>query len=97
MSVEKLLEAYSDRHRDEVLLVHGTINGEPDVIMVFRGFSSSLMQATAYDPDIPVLPSDAEIHTVDRVKSPYQPEAPEFIEQGIPGNRFLARLTQPNP
>ena len=90
MSLEKQLEAYSDRHRDEVLLVHATIDGEPDLVMIFRGFSSSLMRATAYDPDIPVLPDSAVIDTIDRVNSPYIPEAPDYLEQGIPSDRFLA-------
>lgn len=92
MTTEKQLEAYSDRHRDEVFLVHILINGEPDLIMVFRGFSSSLMRPTAYDPDVPVLPESATIETVDRVRSPYIPDAPDFIEEGIPGDRFLATL-----
>ena len=92
MSLEKRLEAYSDRHRDEVLLVHAIIEGEADLIMVFRGFSSSLSQATAYDPDIPVLPDSAVVETIDRLKAPYTPDAPEFIEQGIPGDHFLSRI-----
>ncbi|MGD1936147.1 MAG: hypothetical protein ACFCA4_01125 [Cyanophyceae cyanobacterium] len=92
MTVEKQLEAYSDRHRDEVLLVHATIDGEADTIMIFRGFSSSLSRATAYDPDVPVLPESATIQTIDRVKSPYIPEFPQFIERDIPGDRFIAQL-----
>lgn len=90
MSLEKQLEAYSDRHRDEVLLVHAIIDGETDLIMVFRGFSSSLVRPTSYDPDIPVLPASASIETIDRVRSPYVPESPDFIEQGIPSDRFFA-------
>ena len=95
MSIEKQLEAYSDRQRDEVLLVHAMIAGESDLIMIFRGFSSSLMRATAYDPDMPVLPDSAIIDTIDRVKSPYMPDAPDYIEQGIPGEQFLAQLSNP--
>ncbi len=94
MSLEKRLEAYSDRHRDEVLLVNALIEGEANLIMVFRGFSSSLSQATAYDPDVAVLPDSAVIESIDRVRAPYNPDAPEVLEEGIPGDRFLSRIAE---
>ena len=53
------LEEYTRLHPAEVLLVTATVDGEPDQVMVYRGFSSSLMRPTAADPEIPVLPDTA--------------------------------------
>lgn len=77
------LEQYTIRHPQEVLLVNIRVNGEPDQIAIFKGFSSSLMRPTAYDPDVPVLPEDAEIFTIDRLESPFDPAAPRYIQQGL--------------
>jgi hypothetical protein len=77
------LEQYTIRHPYEVLLVSIKVNGEPDQIAIFKGFSSSLMRSTAYNPDIPVLPEDAEIVTIDRLESPFDPAAPRYIQQGL--------------
>jgi len=77
------LEQYTLKHPQEVLLVHATVAGQPDQVLVFRGMSSSLMQPTAFDPDVPVLPDDAIIHTIDRLASPYQPSNPTYLQQGL--------------
>jgi hypothetical protein len=77
------LEQYTIKHPQEVLLVSIKVNGEPDQIAIFKGFSSSLMRSTAYDPDIPVLPEDAEILMIDRLESPFDPAAPQYIQQGL--------------
>ncbi len=77
------LEQYTLKRPQEVLLVTAIIAGEDDQIAVFRGFSSSLMRPTAFDPDVPVLPNDATILTIDRVASPYDPEQPRYIQQGL--------------
>jgi hypothetical protein len=36
-----------------------SIADDQDKIAVFKGFSSSLMQSTAFDPDVPLLPDEA--------------------------------------
>ncbi|WP_421657863.1 hypothetical protein [Leptothermofonsia sp. ETS-13] len=77
------LEKYTEKRRQEVLLVTAEVNGEPDQIVVFRGFSSSLMRSTAFDPDVPVLPDDATILTVDRLLGPYDPANPQYLQQGL--------------
>ncbi|MBD1914022.1 MULTISPECIES: hypothetical protein [unclassified Leptolyngbya] len=82
-SIGQRLEKYTIKHPDEVLLVTVTIKGEMDQIAIFRGFSSSLMRPTAFDPDIPVLPDDSEIVSIDRLAAPYNPENPRYLEQGI--------------
>ncbi len=54
-----------------------------DVILIFKGFSSSLMQPTNPDPDVPVLPPQAKIVSIDRLASPYTPEHPTYLDQNL--------------
>ncbi|MBS3026238.1 MAG: hypothetical protein HCA25_03840 [Dolichospermum sp. DET50] len=82
-SVGKRLEQYTVKKSQEVLIVTVEIDDEPDQIAVFKGFSSSLMRPTAYDPDVPVLPDTAKIITIDRIASPYNPDAPLYLQQDI--------------
>lgn len=77
------LEKYTTKRPLEVLLVVVEIAGESDQIAIFKGFSSSLMRPTAADPEIPVLPDDAKILSIDRVASPYNPDSPRYIQQGL--------------
>lgn len=77
------LEQYTLKRPQEVLLVTAIIAGETDQVAIFRGFSSSLMRPTAFDPDVPVLPQDATILTIDRLTSPYDPNQPHYIQQGL--------------
>lgn len=82
-SVGKRLEQYTSRRLQEVLIVHAEIDGEPDQIAIFKGYSSSLMRSTDSDPDVPVLPDNAKIVSIERVASPYNPESPLYIQQGL--------------
>lgn len=82
-SVGKRLEQYTAKRSHEVLLVDVEINGELDRIAIFKGFSSSLMRPTAFDPEVPVLADTAKILTIDRVASPYNPQSPRYIQQGL--------------
>lgn len=82
-SVGKRLEQYTRVRSQEVLLVNIEIAGELDQIAIFKGFSSSLMRPTAFDPDVPVLSDQAKIITIDRVASPYNPQSPRYIQQGL--------------
>lgn len=77
------LEQYTLKRPQEVLLVTAEVAGEPDQVAVFKGFSSSLMRPTAFDPDVPVLPDGAVIVAIDRLHGPLQPDNPRYIEQGI--------------
>jgi hypothetical protein len=88
----KRLEQYTLLHPKEVLLVKAEIEGEPDEISIFKGFSSSLMRATAFDPDIPVLPEGAVIHSIDRLLSPYNPAQPHFIQRDLSWADVLSLL-----
>ncbi|MBE9259135.1 hypothetical protein [Dolichospermum sp. LEGE 00246] len=82
-SISKRLEQYTVKKSQEVLIINVEIDGEPDQIAVFKGFSSSLMRPTAYDPDVPVLPDTATIITIDRIASPYNPDSPHYLQQDI--------------
>lgn len=94
MTPEKRLEQYTLRFPQEVLLLDVELEGEADRILIFKGFSSSLMNPTAYDPDIPVLAEDAKILSIDRASSPYNPDNPQYIEQGISWETMQKRLTE---
>jgi hypothetical protein len=77
------LEQYTAKCPHEVLIVRAEIEGELDEIAIFKGFSSSLTRQTAFDPDVPVLPEGANIISIDRVASPYNPESPRYLQQGL--------------
>ena len=82
-SIGKRLEQYTIKRPQEVLIINVAVGSEEDTIAIFKGFSSSLMRPTAFDPDVPVLPDGAKILSIDRVATPYNPEAPRYIQQGL--------------
>ena len=82
-SVGIRLEQYTAKRSHEVLLVTVEIGGHRDQIAIFKGFSSSLMRPTAFDPEVPVLSEQAKIIMIDRVASPYNPHSPRYIQQGL--------------
>ena len=91
------LEQYTLKRKREVLVVNlETATGEPDMVMIYGGFSSSLMTATAFDPDIPVIAPDSKIISIDRLASPYNPDNPEYIEPGLTLEAMEKILTEMN-
>ncbi|WP_066378367.1 DUF7734 family protein, partial [Anabaena sp. CA = ATCC 33047] len=80
-SIGKRLEQYTIKRPQEVLLVTVEIGEEQDKVAIFKGFSSSLMRPTAFDPEVAVIPDEATIMTVDRIASPYNPESPRYIQR----------------
>ena len=93
-NIGKSLEQYTIACPQEVLLVTAQIDGETDRIAIFKGFSSSLMRSTAFDPDIPVLPDNAEILSIDRVASPYNPDNPQYLERDLTWETLQPRLAR---
>ncbi|PSB19678.1 hypothetical protein C7B65_10310 [Phormidesmis priestleyi ULC007] len=87
------LEQYTLKRPDEVLLVSIEVDGQPDEIAVFKGFSSSLMNPTAFDPDVPVVPDRAEILSIDRLQSPYNPNDPRYLQKGMAWGEFQSLLS----
>lgn len=88
------LEQYTLKRPQEVLLVTAEIEGESDQVMIFKGFSSSLVRSTAYDPDIPILPETAEIVAIDRLQAPFNPALPQYIQQKITWDEMQALLRE---
>ena len=82
-SIGQRLEQYTSKRREEVLIVTLEIAGEMDRVMIFNGFSGSLMHPTSYDPDVPVIPPEAKIIQIDRASSPYNPDEPNYLQQGL--------------
>ncbi|NEP80699.1 MAG: hypothetical protein F6K17_11340 [Okeania sp. SIO3C4] len=93
-SISHRLEQYTIKKPNEVLIIKVEIDGEPDEIAIFKGFSSSLMRPTAFDPDIPVLPETAKIISIDLVASPYNPESPTYIKQGLTREQMQSLLLE---
>ncbi|GAB1541781.1 hypothetical protein NUACC21_44540 [Scytonema sp. NUACC21] len=93
-SIGKRLEQYTIKRPQEVLLVTVEIAGEEDQIAIFKGFSSSLVRSTAFDPEVPVLQDEAKIIKIDRAASPYNPEAPRYIQQDISWENMQSLLSQ---
>ncbi|MBW4521217.1 MAG: hypothetical protein KME16_16145 [Scytolyngbya sp. HA4215-MV1] len=77
------LEQYTLKRPREMLLVKAEIEGELDQVAIFKGFSSSLMRPTAFDPDVPILPENAKIISVDRLEGPYNPQTPRYLQQDL--------------
>ncbi|CAI5467110.1 unnamed protein product [Closterium sp. Yama58-4] len=82
------VEQYTERVPGEVVVLNALVDGEEDEVVVFRGFSSSLVLPTASDPSDPVLPASAAISSVDRVRGPFNPARMEYIQQGMRWEEF---------
>ena len=93
-SLAKRLEQYTIARPREVLIVTAEIDGQSDRVLIFKGFSSSLMRPTAFDPDVRVLPEGATIIAIDRLESPYNPDAPRYIQQGLTRDGIQPLLTE---
>lgn len=87
------LEQYTLQNPQEVLRVEIEVNGESDQVMIYKGVSSSLMRSTAFDPDIAMIPEDSKIIGIDRLQSPYNPDQPMYIQQGLVWEEFELLLS----
>jgi hypothetical protein len=50
------------------------------------------MRATSADLEEAVLPPNAIIGKIDRIKGPYNPAKPKYIEEGLSWNQFVSFL-----
>jgi hypothetical protein len=91
-SIGRRLEQYTIQRPHEVLLVSVDVDGQPDQVAIFKGFSSSLMNPTSFDPDVPILPDHAEVRSIDRLEGPYNPNSPRYIEKGLSWEAFESLL-----
>ena len=46
------------------------------------------------DPEVPVLQEQAKILNIDRVASPYSPQSPRYIQQGLTWESFQPLLLE---
>lgn len=86
------LEQFTLKQPQLVLLVRANVDGEADEVLIFRGFSSSLMHPTAADPEVPVLPENAEIVAIDIMVGPYNPTTPQYLHRELPWADMLPLL-----
>lgn len=86
------LEAFTEKVKNEVLLVHAEVEGEEDEVLIFKGYSSSIMRPTAIDPAEPVLPEDSKIVCIDRIRAPYNPSNVQYVAEGVSWDAFLGVL-----
>lgn len=91
-SIGRRLEQYTIKCPQELLLVSAEVEGEADEITIFKGFSSSLVRPTAFDPDVPVLPDTAKIIAIARLESPYNPHSPRYLQQGLTWDEMRSLL-----
>jgi hypothetical protein len=94
LTIAQRLEKYTLKKPQEVLLVEVEIEGQEDQIIIFKGFSSSLMGQTSFDPDLPVLPAAAKIIKIDRLVSPYNPDEPNYIQKGLTWEQMQKLLSE---
>ncbi len=88
------LERYTAKRPGEVLIVTAEIDAQADRIVIFKGFSSSLTRPTSADPDVPVLPDSARIIAIDRAASPYNPDNPQYLQQGLTAETMQPLLAE---
>ncbi|CAN6281670.1 unnamed protein product [Urochloa humidicola] len=86
------MERYTEDARDQALLVKARVDDEVELVLVFKGFSSSLSGGTAADPSRSILPERAIIQSVDVVKGPFDPNNIEYLEKGLQWDDFKSRL-----
>lgn len=77
------LEELSRSRPDRVLRLTGELPGDHGLeafeLLIFRGFSSSVSHPTAFDPDQPALPADAQIAAAELLQGPLNPLAEERL------------------
>lgn len=86
------LESISRDRPDRALRLQGRMgDGEALEVVIFRGFSSSLTHPTAFDPDQPLLPSEARIESAVLLQAPLNPAADQVLAGPRPAQDFLDR------
>lgn len=84
------LESISRDRPDRALRLQGRMgDGEALEVVIFRGFSSSLTHPTAFDPDQPLLPSEARIESAVLLQAPLNPAAEQVLAGPRPAQDFL--------
>lgn len=69
-----------------------TTTREPFELLLYRGFSSSVTHATAFDPDRPALPEGAVIESAELLDGPLDP----LRERSLSGPRSVEAFLTPS-
>ena len=86
------LESISRDRPDRALRLQGRMgDGEALEVVIFRGFSSSLTHPTAFDPDQPLLPSEARIESAVLLQAPLNPAVEQVLAGPRPAQDFRDR------
>lgn len=93
-AIAQKLEAYSQSHPEEVLLINTMDGDTEDQVMIFKGFSSSLMRPTDFNPDNSVFTAEALFVSGDRLRSPYLPNNPDYIAQNFTWEELQVLLAE---
>jgi hypothetical protein len=75
------LERYTQRIPTEALRVQIQIGDIEDWVLIFRGFSSSLMRSTPANLEDPVIPSGAKLLRLERLRAPLDPVNPVVLAE----------------
>ena len=67
------LEERSRQEPDRVVRLTGNVDREPFELLIFRGFSSSTTNPTAFDPDASVLPPETRLEQAELLQGPLNP------------------------
>lgn len=93
-AIAKQLETYTLKRPNEVLLVHTLEADTEDQVLIFKGFSSSLMKPTDFNPDNSIFAPNAEFVAIDRLQSPYLPNNPQYIQRDLTWEMMAALFTE---
>ncbi len=87
-----LLCQYSLRFPQELLWIEVSTVTREDLLLIYKGQTSSLMQGTPADEYVSLWDPDYQIKRIDRIKAPYNPNQPVILESGITLERLAERL-----
>lgn len=92
------LEHLSAHHHNWVLRCRGRLaSGEPFVLILFRGFSSSTSHSTPADADTPLLHVGDQLETIEILKAPLQPGAEHVLQPPMAPEAFWQALAADQP
>ncbi len=90
----RALERYTELVPTEVLQVYLQQDGQDDLVVIYRGFSSSLMRPTPKDLSQPVIDTQAQFLRLDRLQGPLDPANPQMIQADLDQAAMVALLQQ---
>ncbi|MFQ3584373.1 MAG: hypothetical protein SNJ85_05495 [Cyanobacteriota bacterium] len=88
------LERYSQAHPQEVLRVQVDVAGEADLVLIYKGFSSSLMRSTPANADEAVIAPAAQFRQLERLTAPYHPSQSQILATYSQWSELKAWLEQ---